>query len=242
MRRIRRTSDLTERVAQRLREAILRGDFGPGRRLRQEEVAESLGVSRAPVRQALVILDAEGLVVTEGSRGVVVAPLTVDMIRDLYEFRTGVERHVAECLAKRSDIDWTHVRALVAAGSRASTTDRAAQIDYDLRFHSALYDALGNRILSDVMRGQWINMRRGMAATTAIAGYSKQIWDEHAAILDAIVAQEPERAGALAAAHTIAASRRLIDQVQEDQNRPEPRDEAPGSLVKYTGPPLPRID
>lgn len=218
MRRIQRPSDLSDRVAERLREAILRGDLRPGRRVRQEELADRLGVSRAPVRQALVILEREGLVQTERGRSAVVAPLTVDLIRDLYELRTGIERHVAECLARRTGLEWGPVEALVAAGSEdACSPDVSAQINLDLRFHTALYDALGNRILSDVMRSQWINMRRVMAATVTIAGYSRQIWDEHTAILDAIMAHDPDRAGALAAAHTIAASRRLVERLVQEE-------------------------
>ena len=220
MRRIRRSSDLSERVAERLREAIFRGDLGPGRRVRQEELADRLGVSRAPVRQALVILEGEGLVQTDRLRGAIVAPLTVELIRDLYELRTGIERHVAECLARRTDVEWGALEELVAAGRESASTNSPIQIELDLRFHTALYDALGNRILSDVMRGQWMNMRRVIAATVKIAGYSQQIWDEHTAILDAIMAHEPDRAGGLAAAHTIAASARLMERlVLEEKQR-----------------------
>lgn len=218
MRRIQRPSDLSGRVAERLREGILRGDLKPGSRVRQEALADRLGVSRAPVRQALVILEREGLVQTERGRSAVVAPLTADLIRDLYELRTGIERQVAECLARRTGLEWGPVEALVAAGREgACSPDVSAQINLDLRFHTALYDALGNRILSDVMRSQWMNMRRVMAATVTIAGYSRQIWDEHTAILEAIIAQEPDRAGALAAAHTIAASHRLLERLVREE-------------------------
>jgi DNA-binding GntR family transcriptional regulator len=219
MRRIRRSSDLSERVAERLREAIFRGDLGPGRRVRQEELADRLGVSRAPVRQALVILEREGLVQADRLRGAIVAPLTVELIRDLYELRTGIERHVAECLARRTDVDSGVLEELVAAG-RESASTASPQMELDLRFHTALYDALGNRILSDVMRGQWMNMRRVIAASVKIDGYSRQIWDEHTAILEAIMAHDPGRAGALAAAHTMAASARLMERLaQEEQQR-----------------------
>lgn len=242
MRRIQRPSDLSGRVAERLREAILRGDLGPGRRIRQEELADRLGVSRAPVRQALVILEREGLVRTDPGRGAVVAPLTVDLIRDLYQLRTGVERHVAECLARRTGLDWGPVEALVAEGREgASGPDVSAQLNLDLRFHTALYDALGNRILSDVMRSQWINMRRVMAATVTIAGYGRQIWDEHTAILDAIVAHDPDRAGALAADHTIAASRRLVERLVHEE-KPVDAGEAVRHVAAAFCGPLPAID
>lgn len=167
-----------------------------------------------------MILEREGLLQPDRLRGAIVAPLTVELIRDLYELRTGIERHVAECLAVRTDIDWSPLEALVAAGRESASTDAPGQMELDLRFHTALYDALGNRILSDVMRSQWMNMRRVIAATVAIAGYSHQIWDEHTAILEAIMAHDPGRAGRLAAAHTAAASVRLTERlVQEEKQR-----------------------
>lgn len=165
------------------------------------------------------MLEREGLVQPERLRGAIVAPLTVELIRDLYELRTGIERHVAECLARRTDVDWRALEELVAAGRESASTDAPIQMELDLRFHTALYDALGNRILSDVMRSQWMNMRRVIAATATIAGYSHQIWDEHTAILDAIMAHEPERAGGLAAAHTTAASARLTERLVRDEKQ-----------------------
>src|SRR5688572_3942476 len=186
MRRIKRGSGLTEQTAERIRMAILRGDLAPGTRVRQEELAARLAVSRAPVRQALVLLQREGLIEIDLSRGATVAGLDAGLIRDLYEFREGVERHVAETLARRDDVDGEPIREIVAAGRSAISSDDVSistAIDQDLRFHTALYEAVGNRILCDVMRGQWINMRRVMAATLTLEGYARQIWDEHAAIL-----------------------------------------------------------
>jgi len=205
-------SDLADLAAEEIRAAILRGDLSPGSRVRQEELAVRLAVSRAPVRQALLVLEREGLVQTDRSRGTIVAALDADLIRDLYGFREGVERFVAETLAQRTAISLTPVADVVAAGrAAASDGDVSVLIDLDLQFHTALYEAAGNRILSDVMRGQWVNMRRVMAATLTVVGYPLQIWAEHAAILDAIVAHDPPRAGALASAHTRTASVVLVE-------------------------------
>jgi DNA-binding GntR family transcriptional regulator len=169
------------------------------------------------------MLEMEGLVHIDRSGSAVVAPLDADLIRDLYGFREGVERYVAESLAKRNDQSWTPLRELLGAGRKASTgDDQALLIDLDLKFHVALYDALGNRILSDVMRGQWNNMRRVMSATLAISGYSRLIWDEHTAILDAIMQHDPDRAGSLASAHTRAASTRLLERLGAGTSEPPP--------------------
>ena len=155
-----------------------------------------------------------------------VAPLDAKLIRDLYGFREGVERQTAETLARRTDVIVGPIEEVLIDGRDAVRSDDfsvSVAIDLDLRFHTALYDAVGNRILSDVMRGQWINMRRVMAATLTLDGYAHQIWDEHAAIFAAIVAHDDVRAGALAAAHTKTASIRLTQghSAMEGSNAPQ---------------------
>lgn len=217
MRRIKRESAVADRATKELRSAILRGDLRPGSRLRQEELAGRLGVSRVPVRQALVALEREGLVLADRWQGTIVAPLNAALIRDLYQFRGGIERFVAETLAARADFDPRQSRELVVAGrAAASAGDLARLIELDLRFHAGLYDAVGNRVLSDVMRGQLAHIRRVMGATLTIAGYPRHVWDEHAAILDAIESHDAERAGTLALAHTTAASKTLVERLKEE--------------------------
>lgn len=225
MRRIRRATQLADQVTERLRTAILRGDFKPGSRMRQEDLAAQLAVSRAPVREALLVLEREGLVQTDRLSGTVVAPLDAALIRDLYDFREAVERHVAEVAARRTDMSWSAVHEIVKTGlaaTQAASPAVALLIDLDLRFHTALYEAAGNRILCDVMRSQWGNMQRVMAATLTVAGYPAQIWDEHAGILDAIMLHDAARAGAFAAAHTRSASLLLVERYSRADAQPQP--------------------
>ena len=187
MRRILRERPIAETATSTIRAAILTGELRPGARIRQEELADRLAVSRAPIRQALAVLKREGLLHTERGRGTVVAPLDAVLIRDLYQFRGIVERFVAATLAARSDFAFADSRAVVAAGYEAASSANLRRLtELDLQFHTGLYDAIGNRVLSEVMREQWVHFRRVMAATLAIGGYPQQVWDEHAAILSAI--------------------------------------------------------
>ncbi len=180
--------------------------------MRQEDLADRLNVSRGPVRQALVILEREGLIQSGRWRGAIVAPLDVPMIKNLYEFRGAIERLVAETLASRPDTDLASVREIVRLGlAAAATGDVVRLMDLDLRFHMRLYELLNNRILSDVMNGHWIHTRRVMAATLKLTGYPQTAWDEHAAIVDAIAARDVALAGERAAAHMAAASVRMVD-------------------------------
>jgi len=211
MRRIKRDTAVVDAVTSELRSAILSGVLEPGSRVRQEDLAGRLAVSRAPIRQALLVLENEGLVRADRWRGAIVAPLDSLMIRDLYQFRGLIERHVAALLAGQDDFDPAPHRAVVAAGLQAaSKQDINRLIELDLAFHTGLYEAVGNRVLSQVMHGMWTHVRRLMAATLTLTGHASEIWGEHGAILDAIASHEPDRAGMLAASHTSAASERLL--------------------------------
>jgi DNA-binding GntR family transcriptional regulator len=217
---VQREPAMAEVVAKQLRLGIIAGDFPAGARMRQEELADRLAVSRAPVRQALVILEREGLVVTDRWRGAIVTPLDVPLIKDLYEFREAVERFVAETLASRKAFDAAPVRELIKLGTAAASAgDLNRLMDLDLRFHMRLYDMVGNRVLTDVMEGHWTHTRRVMAATLKQTGYPQTAWDEHAGIVDAIEAQDVTLAGKRAAAHMSAASVRMAETFARELER-----------------------
>ena len=89
----------------RIRRAIVEGDYRPGERLVEQRVAEDLNLSRTPVREALRMLEAEGLVRIEPNRGAAVRLLSVDGINDLYELRARLESYAAELAAERATIE-----------------------------------------------------------------------------------------------------------------------------------------
>jgi DNA-binding GntR family transcriptional regulator len=203
-----------DRTLSELRSAILNGALPPGTRLLQVDLATRMGVSRMPIRQALLALEREGLVRTDRWHGTVVTPVDADFLRDMYAFRAVVERHVAETLAQRTDFDSTLIRKVIAAGRKAvASGDINAVIEQDLRFHTMLYDSVGNQVLSSVMHGQWTHIRRVMAVTLTVPGMRARVWDEHASILDAIDAHDTTRAAAEAEAHLQAASAMLVEQL-----------------------------
>jgi DNA-binding GntR family transcriptional regulator len=222
MRRIKRQPAVTERVLDEVRRVILSGALPPGARVTQEQLADQLAVSRAPVRQALLILEREGLVQSDRWHGAVVTPLDPSLIRDTYQFRGEVERFVASHLAARFDFDVSPLRNVTAEGHEAAPTGDVLQlIDVDLRFHTGLYDAVGNQVLSEVMRGQWTHIRRVMGATLSLTGYRSHVWDEHDAILDAIASHNAALAGTLARNHTSAACAALLPTLVNQTAVPE---------------------
>jgi DNA-binding GntR family transcriptional regulator len=217
---------MSDAVTKEIRAAILSGSLAPGKRIRQEELAELFEVSRVPVREALRVLESEGLVRNDRWRGAIVAPLDVNVIRDVYEFRGVIDAYVAETLASRTDFKVDKIRKIVAAGGiAAQKQDVGRLVTLDLEFHTALYEGMGNAVVSDVMRGQWTHIRRVMGGTLTISGYPGQVWDEHATILEAIEQHSPTLAAARALQHTKAASRRLIENLEKQLGNTEPQEQ-----------------
>lgn len=123
-----------------LRDAILNGTLPPGQKLRQETLAESIGVSRLPVRSALIQLEADGLVEFHERRGAVVKSLSADVAREVYDIRTLLE---VEAL-RRSMAEMTPERLerLRALGRTADAEEEGADfVDARTEFYAELYDA-----------------------------------------------------------------------------------------------------
>ncbi len=109
-------------VHRRLRDAIISGQFEPGKRLLERELVDQMGVSRTPIREALRKLELEGLVTTVPYKGPIVAMPTVEEARQLYEVRASLERRAVELFMERTD-DGHHRAARQKAlrqGARAS--------------------------------------------------------------------------------------------------------------------------
>ena len=202
------------RAADEIRGAILSGALLPGTRIKQEEFAARLCVSREPVRKALLLLQREGLVSIEPGRTATVASLDRRLIADVYEFREVIDGLVAATVAKLSAPDLTHLDEIVARGREAVRLRNLQRlIDLDIAFHSALYEAANNRVVIEVMRDQWNHIRRVMAMVLGETSYRNRIWDEHTAILQAIRSGSPRRARMIAAHHTRAAKVMLLGSI-----------------------------
>ena len=203
MNRISAEPSFSVRALTEIRAAILKGSLIPGIRIRQEELAARLGVSRAPIRQALLVLEREGLVQCAAHGVAIVAPLDPSLVNEIYEFRQAIEGYVAAEVAARGLRDPEPLNAIVAQGHRAVQAGAVEDlIQLDLAFHSTLYRASGNRVVINVMQTQWDHIHRVMRLTLTLGRYRKQVWDEHASILKAIIRRQVSRARTLAANHT----------------------------------------
>ena len=135
-----RRRGLADEVADRLRDAIFDGAYAPGSSLREVELAEVLGVSRGPVREALLKLEREGLVRGEWHRGTTVTSLSEVDIAELDSLRAALERLAVELVIDRA-ADLTEVDAVVTRMERAAGEHEMVRCDLD--FHDAVYRGRG---------------------------------------------------------------------------------------------------
>ena len=179
--------------------------------LRQEELAERLGVSRQPVSHALALLKQEGLLMEHGRRGLQVVPLDPGRLQATYQVRAALDRLAAQLAAgnprRRSADAGRQAEAALLDGRRAvGQADAAAMIDADVAFHQAITDLAGNPVLQEIAARQWLHVRRAMGAVLSDPASRARVWDEHAAILAAVLEGRADEAGALAEAHALRAA------------------------------------
>ena len=132
-----------------IRQAILDGRLEPGSRLKEQELAEELGISRTPVREALLMLQAEGLIVTTPNRSAVVREHDADDLEDLYQLRAVLEGYAARQAAKRiAGEELDRLNDSCARFDALSGSDIRALVKENLFFHSTILGAAGSERLS----------------------------------------------------------------------------------------------
>ncbi|HYM01585.1 MAG TPA: GntR family transcriptional regulator [Stellaceae bacterium] len=194
--------DLVERAYEAILDSICDGTLPGGTRLTQEELAERLDVSRQPVMQALLLLKRQGFVCDAGRRGVMVAPLEPAQVLHLYAIREALDGLAARGAARRAGEAKRRGPAIIAAGRRAARSGAiAALVAADREFHQLIYELSGNPLIADTLAFHWDHIRRIMGAVLRRDGAGESVWDEHEAILDAVIAGDGERAERLSRDH-----------------------------------------
>jgi DNA-binding GntR family transcriptional regulator len=188
-----------------LRRAIIEGRFAPGRRMREIELAEHLGISRTPTRQALTRLELEGLLNLRPRSGLVVSVLDMDAVDELYEMRAALEGTAAAMAAKHaSPRDLALLERLIAEGEKL---DRKPFNLYrhNRELHDAIQVASHNRYLEKSLSALQDAIALLGPTTLAEKGRFAIAQAEHAAIVQAISQREAEKADRLARAHVLSA-------------------------------------
>ncbi len=202
-------------VYERLRSEILSCVLRPGTRLQEKDLAEKYGVSKSPIRDALLRLQEQHLIEVLPRKGYRVTPVSVNEIGEMYEMRS-----ILECSCVRRLIDQAgdaELDALEAVAAAPADAGIAPWIQYNRRFHLALANASGNsrltRATSEVIEQFDRLIYMNMSNMLREAGNLQQFVDEHKAIVAAIKRRDKRAAVALTREHVESSRKLLLEQI-----------------------------
>lgn len=204
-------NSLARLVQSEIERMILDGDLASGAKLTEATLADQLGVSRGPVREAFRMLEEAGLVRTEKNRGVFVRDVPIEEALEIFEVRAVMDLYVGRKLANGlTALELRELRQLVDAMDQAVKGDNAPDYHrFNLQFHDRLLELAGNAKLTATYR-KLVNelslFRRQNLTSESMAVYSK----EHRAIVKAIAAGDPEAAGQAMYRHVMNSRERTL--------------------------------
>jgi DNA-binding GntR family transcriptional regulator len=192
-----------DRAYAHTKERILDGAYEEGQLIGEGEVSEAVGVSRTPVREAFLRLEAEGMLRLFPKRGALVVPISAADVEDVMETRLLIERFaVRRVVELELDLDDQLLAAIAAQKEHASAKDVVAFVDADREFHRIFVAATGNAIvlqMHDSLRDQ--QNRMGLAALSRSDDRIALILKEHRAIVKAVTKGDPAAAEKLIERH-----------------------------------------
>lgn len=184
-----RRSTAASTLAEALREELLAGAFVPGAPLREADVVARTGAAAATVREALAELARDGLVVHSLHRGVEVARITTEELRDIYKARRVYERAGLEALLARRPVDVSWLRAAgERMGEAAVAADRRALVEADMAFHLAIVAAAGSRRLTRAAQGALMELRLVLAVADRATDDLPALVADHQHLVDVVAA------------------------------------------------------
>lgn len=214
-----KTHTYKEQAYKLIKEAILYQKFKSGIIYSQEAICQELGISRTPVREALLELQKEGYLLFCRGKGIQIVSLDEKSIHDILEMRLFQESAAAELAAKRvTENDLTYITDCLEEHHRHLTSnDTVLCYHLDHRFHRALASASKNeliyRAIDDVLDHY---LRFEMLSIYSVYSDANKIWEEHNAIFEALKAQDGNRARAALQEHLLNAYRRTLKKYWPD--------------------------
>ena len=209
---------LRDVVFQTLRQAILRGAIKPGERLMEIHLAQKLGVSRTPVREAIRMLELEGLVVMIPRKGAEVAKITVRDLKDALEVRMAIDSLSVKLACERLDEnDKTEIKqACVAFREAVKSKNVQAIVEGDERFHNTIYRASKNQKLITIAMNLREQVYRYRFEYVKDFSYHENLIREHDQITEAILKGDVETAQKIMKEHIYNQEQIVIRNLQKE--------------------------
>ena len=183
---------LYEEVAEQLRHRIFRRELEPGSWIDELKIAEEFGISRTPLREALKVLAAEGLVTMKVRRGAYVTEMSEKDLRDVYHLLSLLESDAAGVVAERATPEQQQTLRDLHAELESAAGNREAFFSVNERFHMALLDMADNRWRSQMVADLRKVMKLNRHNSLFKQGRIEDSLSEHRAILDAMLARDAE--------------------------------------------------
>ena len=211
---------LRDVVFETLRDAIIKQVLKPGERLMEIQLADEMGVSRTPVREAIRKLELEGLVVMVPRKGAYVAGVSMKDIHEVYEVRAALEMLAVSLAAERitdEELDALERQVLRESEAEANADEHSLDniIYIDSSFHDIIYQAAHNQRLVQFVNILQEQLQRFRAASLSRPGRSKTALEEHKQIVEALAERNGELAAKLAKEHIDNAESAMISGMEE---------------------------
>lgn len=187
----------SEQVAEYVKQSILEGELSPGDQVKEVELSKKLGISRAPIREAMQILAREGLITSEPQKGKHVAALTAKQIKDSY-FTGGVleAAAVTEAIPLYSKEDISKLEEIVERMRRVAESGEAVDLlaELDSAFHNVLFSRIDNELLIELCRRSCQGISKFLFYKHWIKLFSpQQVYERHLKILEALKSGKPNK-------------------------------------------------
>ena len=214
-------SVLSDQISQIIIDGLLEGQFKPGDTLVESELANMLGVSRSPIREAIQDLQKAGLVMKKPGRRAVVRRWTAKDLEELFSVRALLEGYAARLAAAHSSESSRETLEQIVADMRAAAAaeDLALLVQLDLQFHQELWRLSGNDMLRSVLSGLKQQFRLFHTMNWKFHGGANQVADNHQLLIDAINSGDPQKAEELMGTHVVVG--RMVNEHKERSERQE---------------------
>ncbi len=210
---------LRDLVFENIRSAIIEGTLKPGERLMEIQLAEQLGVSRTPVREAIRKLELEGLVIMLPRKGAYVANISKKELIDILEVRIGLEGIGSYYAAERISPDMVDKLEKISQELKeyVCLNDVENMLRKDEEFHNCIFEASGNTRLISMMNSIWETVYRFRLKYMSDYASAVNIVEEHNRLIEAIKKGKADLAESLAKEHIEKAEQFMIEELMQDE-------------------------
>ena len=210
---------LRDVVFKTLRQAILTGELKPGERLMEIHLANKLGVSRTPIREAIRQLELEGLVIMVPRKGAQVASITEKSLTDVLEVRLALEKLAVELACKRISYEQKEIlkEKMLEFEQLAGTDDASLIARADVAFHDAIFESTGNMRLGQMVNNLAEQMYRYRFEYIKDRSGHEKLVSEHRLIYDAIIRADIEEATKQISVHIKNQEDTIINQIRSEK-------------------------